>query len=129
MEQAIMNYNTMIERRNAANDTYAATHSSTLPKNEIPKEETALSGLCVNCIKLNECSYYRRNSKPVIFCEEYECAQEIINQAIASPQNDSEVEENMIAGRVKGLCINCERRDTCSFPKPEGGVWHCEEYL
>lgn len=129
MKQAIMNYNPTVERRNAANDDYAAMQPSTLPPKEIPPVETTFNGLCVNCIKLNECSYYRRNSKPVIFCEEYECAQEAFNQAIASPQNDSEVEESMIAGRVKGLCINCERRDTCSFPKPEGGVWHCEEYL
>ena len=29
----------------------------------------------------------------------------------------------------KGLCVNCANRHTCLFPKPEGGVWHCEEYL
>jgi hypothetical protein len=29
---------------------------------------------------------------------------------------------------VKGLCINCENRHTCEFIKPNGGVWHCEEY-
>lgn len=28
----------------------------------------------------------------------------------------------------RGLCINCDVRDTCTFPKPEGGVWFCEEY-
>jgi hypothetical protein len=27
-----------------------------------------------------------------------------------------------------GLCRNCENRRTCAFPKPEGGIWHCEEY-
>ena len=29
----------------------------------------------------------------------------------------------------KGLCVNCASRHTCLFPKNEGGVWHCEEYL
>jgi hypothetical protein len=29
---------------------------------------------------------------------------------------------------VPGLCANCEQRDTCTFPKQVGGVWHCEEY-
>ena len=29
---------------------------------------------------------------------------------------------------LKGLCVNCENRDTCTLPKAEGGVWHCEEY-
>jgi hypothetical protein len=28
----------------------------------------------------------------------------------------------------RGLCINCDVRETCTFPKPEGGVWFCEEY-
>ncbi len=31
-------------------------------------------------------------------------------------------------GEYKGLCVNCENRNTCSVPRPEGGVWHCEEY-
>ena len=29
----------------------------------------------------------------------------------------------------KGLCVNCANRHTCLFPKSEGGVWHCEEYV
>lgn len=29
---------------------------------------------------------------------------------------------------LKGLCINCEHRDTCTLPRPETGVWYCEEY-
>ena len=28
----------------------------------------------------------------------------------------------------QGLCENCANRDDCLFPRPEGGVWHCEEY-
>ncbi|MHC4942009.1 MAG: hypothetical protein ACYTG7_03225 [Planctomycetota bacterium] len=28
----------------------------------------------------------------------------------------------------KGLCMNCAHREICLYPKPEGGVWHCEEY-
>jgi hypothetical protein len=27
-----------------------------------------------------------------------------------------------------GLCSTCENSETCTFQKPEGGVWHCEEY-
>jgi len=30
--------------------------------------------------------------------------------------------------RYKGLCANCENLTVCSFPKHDGGVWHCEEY-
>ena len=27
-----------------------------------------------------------------------------------------------------GLCPSCENRDRCIYPRPEGGVWRCEEY-
>ena len=30
--------------------------------------------------------------------------------------------------RFKGLCMNCDNRFDCLLPRPEGGVWHCEEY-
>jgi NADH-quinone oxidoreductase subunit E len=33
-----------------------------------------------------------------------------------------------LIGKYKGLCLNCANRETCTFPKPEGGVWHCDEY-
>jgi hypothetical protein len=28
----------------------------------------------------------------------------------------------------KGLCKNCKKQKTCKLPKPEGGVWRCEDY-
>ncbi|MCF7919234.1 MAG: hypothetical protein K9N06_04920 [Candidatus Cloacimonetes bacterium] len=28
----------------------------------------------------------------------------------------------------KGLCTNCENRFICKLPRPETGVWYCEEY-
>jgi hypothetical protein len=28
----------------------------------------------------------------------------------------------------KGLCRNCKKETTCKLPKPEGGVWRCEDY-
>jgi hypothetical protein len=31
--------------------------------------------------------------------------------------------------RDMGLCKHCERRMTCRRPCPEGGVWHCDDYL
>jgi hypothetical protein len=30
--------------------------------------------------------------------------------------------------QFKGLCSNCENRNTCVNSRMEGGVWHCEEY-
>lgn len=28
----------------------------------------------------------------------------------------------------KDLCWNCQNHETCTYPKPEGGVWHCKDY-
>jgi len=29
----------------------------------------------------------------------------------------------------RGLCMYCELRKTCALPRPEGGVWRCENYI
>ncbi|NIM97876.1 MAG: hypothetical protein GTO24_07285 [candidate division Zixibacteria bacterium] len=29
---------------------------------------------------------------------------------------------------LKGLCKNCKKQKTCELPKPEGGVWRCQDY-
>ena len=46
---------------------------------------------------------------------------------MADPNLRPNVEEKD-PGKYKGLCSICEDRKTCTFIKPEGGVWHCEEY-
>jgi hypothetical protein len=38
------------------------------------------------------------------------------------------ISEEADATHQRGLCSICEGREVCAFPKPEGGVWHCEEY-
>jgi|GEM_PF-1098973 len=36
--------------------------------------------------------------------------------------------EEQDSGKYKGLCKNCKKQKTCKLPKPEGGVWRCEDY-
>ena len=33
-----------------------------------------------------------------------------------------------LESRAIGLCANCALDDTCVRPRPESGVWHCEDY-
>lgn len=33
-----------------------------------------------------------------------------------------------LASELPGLCRNCARLVDCTYPRPEGGVWHCDEY-
>jgi len=110
-------------------------------------------GLCSTCKNASFCAFPRPPSgglesgecppdKPVFYCEEFE-----IEPASAGyiylpkgsaptratrkerPQaTESYVTEGKDSTKFIGLCSDCDNRQTCVFPKPEGGVWHCEEY-
>lgn len=32
-------------------------------------------------------------------------------------------------GVLRGLCVNCDLRRDCTYPKPLAGVWNCDEYV
>ncbi len=49
----------------------------------------------------------------------------------ATPDNSACMEPAAIsaqAGRILGLCDNCELQETCVRHRPEGGVWTCTDY-
>jgi hypothetical protein len=50
-----------------------------------------------------------------------------VNSRIKGSPTESRDEE-VDPGKYKGLCKNCKKQDTCTLPKPEGGVWRCEDY-
>jgi hypothetical protein len=64
---------------------------------------------------------------PVVQCEEFEIE---VTPAPPATGAASRVAPKPDRNRRKylGLCENCESRETCGFPRPDGGVWHCEEY-
>ena len=48
-----------------------------------------------------------------------------------SPMTNSQSKplvEYQNSGMHKGLCKNCKKNETCQLPKPEGGIWRCEDY-
>jgi hypothetical protein len=69
-----------------------------------------VASVCVTCSKAPWCGH--RIGEPVkeASCEDFE----------------------KLKGRPgkahRGLCVNCDRREGCTLPRPPGGVWHCEEY-
>ena len=81
-------------------------------------------GICTTCNHIDDCLFRLRNGRPVWFCEEFD---NYVEPMFAVLPEETRVEPN---GRVKfmGLCLNCEDRLTCTYPKPDGGVWRCEEY-
>jgi hypothetical protein len=90
-------------------------------------------GLCSTCNNAPGCYYLARRG-PALFCElfdgyappaERSAGARAAWPAAASPARRAVEEE---AAQFSGLCVNCEHRRTCTSPKPEGGVWHCENY-
>ena len=91
-----------------------------------PRKMYELWGLCRTCRHAAECTFPRDPDHPVLMCEEFEGIRpspEAAPEISAKPRVATEK-----TTRLQGLCVNCANRDTCTFPKPEGGVWHCEEY-
>jgi len=115
-------------------------------KGEEENEGTAMSmirnyrGLCSTCKNTSTCTYPRDPDRPIFYCCEHEGYEECegsVSLALLRPGNIFSQKPDFVAkpltmepatGVDKGLCRNCTNRETCTFPKPEGGVWHCDEY-
>lgn len=86
-------------------------------------------GICSNCAHTTECALTpaKRTSRGIQFCEEYET----VPVAAVGPANRRSSGKAVPQHRpgILGLCSNCANYPGCSFPKPESGVWHCEDYL
>ena len=90
-------------------------------------------GLCMTCNNAPSCYYHARRG-PALFCELFDGSTppaERIISARAMPPADSSAARRAAdeeAPKYAGLCVNCDHRQTCAHPRPEGGVWHCEDY-
>ncbi len=82
--------------------------------------------LCSNCDNGSACDGRTRPRRPIFFCEEF-----VVFGAASAAESDRTEEKpskKWSANGHIGLCTNCENARTCTLPKPQGGVWHCEEY-
>ncbi len=83
--------------------------------------------LCSTCNRTSTCSTHSTRQRPIMFCEEFDAFVPVSTSAggkTVSPKPLSKQD----AAKYKGLCVNCENRETCTTHKDEGGIWHCEEY-
>lgn len=96
--------------------------------------ETQYGGLCMTCVHSSTCSFQRSEDHPVMSCEEFD-------DGGGRPTGIARADDHPVPNaqsRVTdatheppvytGLCATCDNRETCTFPKPEGGIWHCEEF-
>jgi len=98
-----------------------------LPANGQSSISEQYRDLCSSCENAGEHATRGRPRRPIFFCEEFE-----VSTAASIPESGRAVEEmprdtHRGSGRM-GLCVNCENAGTCTLPRPEGGIWHCEEY-
>jgi hypothetical protein len=85
-------------------------------------------GLCSICAKSSTCTYRREPLQPVRECCDFEPETAPVNFLPPTVSPLESITKGEKPGRHAGLCVNCEHRETCTYPRPEGGVWHCEEY-
>lgn len=99
---------------------------SKIARNSIGKKEAKTYNLCSICAGASTCTYPKNSGKPVLFCAEFKEYPSLTRKIDTGTK--AVKRSNKYTKGYKGLCVNCENRETCVFPKPEGGVWHCEEY-
>ncbi len=96
-------------------------------------ENAEYSGICSTCKNAATCVYLAGARQPVLQCEEFEsCEVSPTGKTPKAFPPKGPAPASQADGRASvelmGLCVDCENRHTCTFYKPEGGVWHCEEY-
>jgi hypothetical protein len=100
-------------------------------KESVMSDNTIYRGLCSTCKHAPTCTFPADVQRPAFYCEEFEI--EIAPAGKTAEDGTSQSTTSSIAAAedssgLIGLCSDCESRQTCVFPKPEGGIWHCEEY-
>ncbi len=102
-------------------------------ENAVEERQEAL-GLCSCCQSLPTCTYTKDSQRPILQCEEFDgivlSPIKTVSRAEVAPvvhkKNPANVMDKFAP--YPGLCGLCENSMSCTYPKPEGGVWHCEEY-
>lgn len=93
-------------------------------------EDATYPGICSSCTNAPACTYLQGAKAPVLQCEEF--APYDTPERKPSPKIRPSVQvmepEDDDRGTLRGLCASCEHRSNCAYERPEGGVWHCEEY-
>jgi len=91
------------------------------------RNNDAPRGLCITCIHVESRCWVRDDGEPILQCEQFDSGPSAEARSSARGVRSRE-RTGADYGDHIGLCMNCERRDDCTLPRPEGGVWHCEQY-
>jgi len=86
-------------------------------------------GVCSACIHGSECLLEAEAGRVILQCEQFEMAFPVEEVRPTRTQSRTLPTKGTTSSKYSGICSNCENREACSYPKPEGGVWRCEEYV
>jgi len=107
-------------------DSGSAAASPYVP--EAPAAPRPYRDLCSTCRHQEACGSRSTPERPILFCEMFEALGAKPAAARPAAADAGAAASGQGAARHIGLCANCESRQTCTMARPEGGVWHCEEY-
>jgi len=111
-----------MSKKPAASDSTGA--SPYIP--ESPPPPRPYRDLCSTCSHKKTCGSRSTPERPILFCELFEVFAPTPTAAPIAAASESPARGRSVEHR--GLCVNCENRHECTMTRPEGGVWHCEEY-
>lgn len=103
-------------------------------KHDQPEGSVVSTGLCSTCNNLPTCTLRRSDKHPVMFCEEFDGVVRAATPVAMTERTSLAVKgqgfrESEHSSKHLGLCRTCEHRESCTFPRSEGGVWQCEEFV
>jgi NADH:ubiquinone oxidoreductase subunit E len=97
-----------------------------------PKYTAAQLGICVTCDHVELCTSRKNWIGPRFHCEEFEDRNSAApDLGVESQSFDIDKSIHLMAPEediYKGLCINCDNRETCGYRTSDQAVWYCEEH-
>lgn len=91
-------------------------------------------GICSTCNDASICKNSGNSTHPVWHCEQFnDYTPPVIdsldkNVIFDGNSQISSKSEEVCSEKYKGLCMNCDNRETCINSETDGGIWHCEDY-
>lgn len=90
-------------------------------------QKSKSQGICPTCGSFPECTYIVNADKPLFECDYFDrgaSAQPVNIKIVTTRKKDGNNGSNGIAG----ICTDCQKHTACDFPKPELGIWECNNY-
>ena len=83
--------------------------------------------LCNICDRLVTCDRAKEQNKKIYYCEDFLKTADTSKTYIHETVNNTT--EKIGNNMENGLCKICENRHVCGIKIPNGGLWHCENFL